>query len=366
MNILILNPILFTPNNNIIPKIKSIKDTMIYNMCLGFKQLGHHVTLAAAEDYKPIEEENYDFEVLFFRSDYKKIFLPSVLPFSMDLYRYIKRNQNRFDLVISSEIFAFPSLFASVICPKKALIWQELTQHQNKFHKLPSKLWHNFVLPLFMNKINSIVPRSEQAYKFISKYHKKTSGIIVDHGINISKFGLTDKKTRTFICVSQLIYRKNIDGIIEKFYQFIQLDGYKDFILYIAGRGEEYDKLQEKIRQLHLTGKVVILGFLSHEKLSKYVRESMAFLVNTRKDLNMVSIPESIVSGTPIVTNLIPSSATYIRKNKLGIAKKEWGALDLKEIVDNNSIYVNNCIQYRHLLTNEYSAQKLMDIYLGH
>ena len=34
MKVLILNPILFTADNNVIPKVKSIKDTMIYNMCL--------------------------------------------------------------------------------------------------------------------------------------------------------------------------------------------------------------------------------------------------------------------------------------------------------------------------------------------
>lgn len=65
MKILILNPIMYTPHKNIIPKVKSIKDTMMYNMCLGFKQNNHHITLAVAEEYKPTEMEKYDFEVLF-------------------------------------------------------------------------------------------------------------------------------------------------------------------------------------------------------------------------------------------------------------------------------------------------------------
>ena len=51
MNVLIINPILFTADNDIIPKVKSIKDSMIYNFALGFKQNGHQVTLYAAEDY---------------------------------------------------------------------------------------------------------------------------------------------------------------------------------------------------------------------------------------------------------------------------------------------------------------------------
>ena len=58
MNILILNLILYTADNDLIPKVKSIKDTMIYNMCLGFKKIGVDVTLVAAKDYMPIELES--------------------------------------------------------------------------------------------------------------------------------------------------------------------------------------------------------------------------------------------------------------------------------------------------------------------
>ena len=92
MKVLILNPILFTADNNVIPQVKSIKDTMIYNMCLGFKRLGHDVTLAAAEEYAPAEKEAYDFEILFFKSKCKKLFPPAMLPFSPELWPYMKNH----------------------------------------------------------------------------------------------------------------------------------------------------------------------------------------------------------------------------------------------------------------------------------
>ena len=65
MNILVLTAVLYTSDNGIIPKVKSIKDTMIYNMCLGFRQIGHKVTLIAAEEYKPQNLETYDFNIIF-------------------------------------------------------------------------------------------------------------------------------------------------------------------------------------------------------------------------------------------------------------------------------------------------------------
>ena len=363
MKILILNFILYTADNNIIPKVKSIKDTMIYNMCLGFKQLGNDVTLGAAEDFRPTEKEDYDFNVVFFKTDYKRIFPPSVLPYSRQLKKYLLRNRECFDLIISSEVFSFVSLCATRICPQKTIIWQELTQHQNKFYKLPSKLWHNWVARLYMKKIKTVVPRSESAYRFIKRYMPQTVYTVVDHGINVQKFSVGVDKQQQIISSSQLIYRKNVDGIIRIFSAFHKEKGYEDIKLLIAGRGEEEENLKRLVAQLNLQDSVVFLGFLSQSELNRYVKESYCFLVNTRQDLNMVSIPESIVSGTPILTNFQPASAGYIQREQLGIVKDQWGVKELKEIINNNSFYVSNCIKYRDKLTNFHSAQMLIDIF---
>lgn len=97
-------------------------------------------------------------------------------------------------MLISSEVFSFQSLLAARICPEKTIIWQELTDHQNKFHRLPSKIWHNVIVRLFMQRIAAVAPRSEPAYKFISKYMPQTVKQIVDHGINVDKFTYSEKK----------------------------------------------------------------------------------------------------------------------------------------------------------------------------
>ena len=332
-------------------------------MCLGFKRLGHDVTLAAAEEYAPAEKEAYDFEILFFKSDFKRIFPPAMLPFSPELWPYIKKNEKSFDLLISSEVFSFQSLLAARICPEKTVIWQELTDHQNKFHRLPSKIWHNVIVRLFMQRIAAVAPRSGPAYKFISKYMPQTVKQIVDHGINVDKFTYSEKKERQIISSSQLILRKNIDGIIRIFQQFHEMEAYKDIKLLIAGRGEEEANLKKLVSELKLSESVRFLGFLPQQTLNKYIRESLCFLINTRKDLNMVSIPESIVSGTPILTNTQPASANYIKTYKLGIVQNQWGIPELEEIINNNSFYVKNCIAYRDNLANSHIAQTFLDIF---
>lgn len=361
--ILILNSILYTSETDAIPHVKTIKDTMIYGMCLGFLHLGHSVTLAALEDYKPKEKEQYEFPVLFFKSNYKKIFKPSVLPYSSGMKKYLKEHCNDFDIIISSEVFQLQSLYAARICPHKTIIWQELTTHQNKFHKLPSKFWYNVVARFFMRNVRCVVPRSRKAAEFIRCYMSNISNTVIDHGIDIDKFKYSVEKKRQLISSSQLIYRKNIDGIIHKFAKFHKIKGYEDIRLIIAGRGEEENKLKTLTAELELKDCVDFVGFLSQTKLNEYIRNSYAFLVNTRKDLNMVSIPESIVSGTPILTNLEPASADYIKKLSLGIVKNNWDEKDIKVIIDNNTFFVEKCIAYRNKLTCESSAQKFINVF---
>jgi len=356
MNILILNPILYTADNNKIPKVNSIKDCMIYNMALGLKNLGHDITLLAAKEYQPVREEAYDFNVLFLKSHFPKVFLPEVLPLQLGLWKYLRKNKEHFDLIISSETFSFSSFFASVIAPGKTLIWHELTGHNNKFHQIPSKLWYNVIARMFMSK-TLVVGRSGTAKEFISKYLKNVSGIWVDHGVNIEKFKYSMVKKSNFIVVSQLIARKNISSIIIKYAKFIQRwEQYKNIKLLIAGRGEEEAALKKRVADLNL-------GFLPHSELNKYVSESYASLIDTKRDLNIVSIPESIVSGTPVVTNMVSPLASFINSNKLGIAQKEWDEYALDEIVKNNALYVNNCVMFRNEMSNESASKKMVNIF---
>lgn len=364
MKILIINPILFSGDGNNLPKVNTIKDTMIYNMCLGFKSLGHNITLLAIDDYKPMKSELYDFEILFFKNNISKI-LPSALPLSIEMYFFLKKNANQFDMILSSEIFGFHSLFAAIIVPSKTIIWQELVKHQRKYFTIPSRLWHSIIVPIFFKNVRVVVGRSDKAITFISKYMRKdkVSEIPVDHGINIHKFQLSDHKEKQFITIGQLIQRKNISSIICKFYHFVNKKEYSNFRLLIAGRGPMENELRELVCNLGINKNVVFLGFLKHEQLNKYLSESYASLIDTKNDLNMVSIPEAIVSGTPILTNTIPALANYINKNKVGIAKEQWDHEDIEQFVINN-IYRNNCIKIRNTLSIESAANKLTSLFI--
>ena len=362
MNILLLNSIPYTAENDVIQRVDSIKDCMIYNFGLGFKELGNNVTLVTNEEYKPRKEEQYDFEVVFLSSAMKKIFHPGLLPLQPQLWSFLRKNRDHFDIISSGAAFTFTSLFSAIIAPRKTIIWHELAEHNRKMKSIPSRFWYNVVAKIFFRNI-PVVARSEEAKIFISKYCPNISNETVEHGVNLQKFHFSKAKKRQFIVVSQLIPRKNIKSIIEKFSRFIASPEYADFLLVIAGRGELENKLKAQVKELGISNNVQFAGFKPHTDLNGLIAESMAMLIDTKQDLNMVSVPESIVSGTPVVINLVPYTAVMVDRYHLGIAKVDWEESDLKKIVENNTVYVENCIAMRDELSIKHSAQKLIECF---
>lgn len=359
--VLIINPILYTSETNCIPKVKSIKDTMIYALCLGFLRTGQQVTLIAAEDYRPTEEEQYDFPIIWMKTVWHSIFQPRCFPYMPGLCRYLKRH-SEYDCIISSEMFGTWSYTSARVCPQKTIVWQELAKHNNILHRIPSRVWYNIVARFLMKSVK-VVPRSKAAADFIGQFSNNVSGTIIDHGVNTDKMmqvGAEDKKSQ-FVVVSQLIGRKRIDKTIDRFAEFWNR-GHKDFRLYIIGKGEEEEILKHQVKSLQIEEAVVFCGQLTHAELLPLVAVSKALLVSTEKDNNMVSVVESIAVGTPIITTSVPYNAYYIRRNNLGIVEDEWDGHTLEQICEDNAIYCANCAEYREKLSNAYCAGQFMSV----
>lgn len=110
---------------------------------------------------------------------------------------------------------------------------------------------------------------------------------------------------------------------------------------------------------------MLFLGHKQHTELNQLISESYALLIDTKQDNNMVSIPESIVSGTAILTNTTPTNTQMIIDNKLGIVKDNWNENDILNIINNNIEYTTNCIKYRNKLSTTNSANLLIDCFFN-
>jgi len=359
MRVLIINPIVYTAETKEIAKVSSIKDSMIYDLCLAFHNNGHKVVLCAAEPYKPDFDEKYPFEIIWSKCILPKVFAPHRFPLLSDVRKYIKKYYSEIDLIITGEVFSLNSLIAYRMAPEKTIVWHELALHNRMCKKVPSKVWYNIIAPVFMRSA-FVVPRSEEAKRFIGKYCKNVSEQVIDHGVNLAKFDFCSSKKNYFVVCSQLIPRKRIDGIIEKFSCYLKKYD-AETVLYIAGSGESEQLLRDKVAELNVESKVVFTGKLSHKELKPLLSEASALLINTIQDNSMISIVEAIAVGTPVVTTDVPLNSEYIIKYKLGIAKPQWDEEDLQEICMNNSVYVKNCDDYKEKLSTDFRVKQFID-----
>lgn len=109
MEVLVINPIMYTSETKNIKRAASIKDTMMYDFCLAFHEMGHSVTLVGGEPFKPIKSETYPFEVLWWECKCQKVCMPHCLPFMPETYQYVKQHRTEYDLIITSEVFSLNS-----------------------------------------------------------------------------------------------------------------------------------------------------------------------------------------------------------------------------------------------------------------
>lgn len=358
MRILVINPILYTSETRRIRREASIQDTMIYDFCLAFGKLGHEVTLLGGEPFRPREEEDYPFPVLWGKCVGQGLFMPHCLPFMPATYALVKNG--KYDLVISSEVFSLNSLLAYWAAPQKTVIWHELAKHNAILHRIPSKLWYNVVARFLMRRAK-VVARSVQARAFIGRYCKNTQHTVIGHGVNLDKFQAVMGKENYFVVCSQLIARKRIDGILKNFAAYVQTYD-ATASLWVIGEGELAEDLKKLAAALQIAGRVVFAGKMRHGDLLPVLARAKALLVNTEKDNNMVSIAESVAVATPVVTTDVPLNADTIRKYGLGIVKKAWTQEDLKKIVLDNTVYVQNCMNYRENLSTKTTAKQFLAI----
>lgn len=358
MRVLIVNPIIYTSETRNIKKVNTIKDTMIYDLCLGFQELGVDITLAASDEYKPNVNEAYPFEVKWLKTKYQKLFPPHNLPYCPEVKTLVKTGG--FDLIITSEVFSLNSLMLSIHSGKNLIVWHELAKHNKIFKGLASKFWYGVVAKLFFRK-TLIVARSIHAKEFISQYCRNVSDIIIDHGVNLDKFTANDNKLNQFAVSSQLIPRKRINKIIDAFADFLNSYNY-DYKLYIMGDGEEKAALEAQAEKLGIADSVIFTGKLNHGELITILSQSKAMLVYTEKDNNMVSIVESIAVGTPVITTSVPYNSAYIRAQELGIVDDDWNKDTLYKIISDDT-YIKNCLNYRAQLSTVSKAQTFIDIY---
>jgi 1,2-diacylglycerol 3-alpha-glucosyltransferase len=344
-----------------INKVSTLKNTVMYNMARAFLANGNSVELVAGLDYKPTSDEVYEVPIHFFPLRFKA-YLPNGFHVLGGLWSFLKHHGGDYDLIISSDVFSASSMTAAFLHPERLLIWHEPGKLHDRFCKIPARFWYNVPTRWFVKRRIPIIARSEAARLFISAYCNRVSPETIDHGIDLDIFKFSSEKEKYFIVIAQLIKRKQVDVILEKYAGFVNKYG-RDYRLFIAGDGPEKEYLNDCVTKLGISDVTVFAGFLPQPVLADRLAHASGILMDSLHEFSMVSIPEAVVCGTPVLTNSIPYPASYVASDQLGIIKDGWGPDEIKTLIDNREFFTDNCLKRRPKMSNRYLAQHMIELY---
>jgi len=364
MRILIINSILRTPEGNKVIPPRRLQDCYVYRFARAFAALGHCVTLVAAEEYRPLESEpdsgHAPVETVFFRSLWPRLLHPGYLPVHPGLVGFLRRRGAEFDLIVSSEVFQVSSLMAALICPRRTVCWHEMICHQRRLFTLPARFWYNVVARLFMRHVR-VVPRSPRADRFIRRYLPDVSPGYVTHGVDLDRFPVQRRKERRFAVVARFVPHKRVDRTIAAFAELVRDDAYRDFVLDIFGMGELEPELRAQCRELGVAGQVIFHGQQPFETVVESLGRTMGLLTSTQRDQVLLSIPEALACGTPVLTTTVPDMASDVERWGAGLVLDGWGASELRFLVEHNAQLVERAVACREELSMRHLAGLLLE-----
>ena len=168
----------------------------------------------------------------------------------------------------------------------------------------------------------------------IKNYWKKDS-IIINPGIDMDLFSISDNKKNYYLIVSELVQYKKIDLAIDAF-------NLNKKELYIIGKGPMLDKYKQKANQ-----NITFLGPVTNQIRNKYLSECKGLIFPGIEDFGIVPL-EAMASGIPVLAFNFGGIKDYLINGVNGITFKNQTAESL-----------NNCIKYFEKNINKFDPLEI-------
>lgn len=241
---------------------------------------------------------------------YFKMFIEGIKAIKILIYKKILIinciKKNKSDAIVSTRV-EFNILLSKYGKPTTLKIAQEHCYHNN------NKKYINKIKNYYYN-IDYLCALTTALKCDYEKILSKNSHIKIVLLPNMLT-SLPSKKSslnNNIITVSRLDIGKRNNEIIEAFSKIED----KNSKLFIIGDGKEYNNLKQLITKLKLESRIFLLGYLSHEKIEKYMLESSIFLMaSITEGLPMVLL-EAMSYGVPCIAYETASGTGDIIKNE--------------------------------------------------
>lgn len=219
--------------------------------------------------------------------------------FSVDLYRYLKKNSSDYDILHAHNYHAFPALFAALAKRNKLIF----TPH---YHGRGGSVIRSLLLMPYKHFGSTIFKKADEVI-CVSDYEREmvrrdfgVDAIVIPNGVDLEGI----KKANPFEFSGNLVFYvgrvekyKNIHLVVEA---MKYLD---DFHFYIAGKGSFEEELRKLIKKLGVEERVKLLGFVDEETKYRWLKTCSVFVNLSPIEAFGITVLEALAARKPVVVS---------------------------------------------------------------
>lgn len=263
--------------------------------------------------------------------------VPSVLAYLLKAMQFIRKNGNRFDIIV--ENFLPPTPFLSQCLTKTPVILQiQDFWGKHTFKRYPL----SFALPMFL--VEKFYPKLYKRIIFVSavtreQFHLSAKAVILPNGIDENLLQAAEKTDNSILFISSIDrYKKGLDILLKAFSQISRF--YQKVGLSIAGTGRDFNVVRDEIDKLpdNVKKNIKLLGWVSGEEKIKAISRALFTVLPSRHESAPISIIEAAACGKAVIVSDIPE-LKFVEEQGFGLrfpSESVRGLQEKMEILLNN------------------------------
>ena len=180
---------------------------------------------------------------------------------------------------------------------------------------------------IYSRKIDKIIAPSEfYKLKLIQDGITENKIEALHNFINIEDYNVTIEDEGYALYYGRIIKEKGVLNLIKAFKNI------KNSKLYIAGDGQDIEKVKKYIHENNMDDTVKLLGYLNSSQVKEYVRKARFIVVPSIWYENCpYSVLETLAMGKPIIGSNLGGIPELVKDNETGLIYKYNSVIELEE-----------------------------------
>lgn len=209
--------------------------------------------------------------------------------------------------------------FLKIFWRKKIIVSTHGGIFHTKYASVLKKIYFNTFSRLALSFADRIIAHSLQDEKTFSRICKKNKIVLSHYGIEWKKLSKTKRNSnrKTLIYIGRLAKNKRIDRALNVL--FYVKKKVPDVKLLLVGEDWGVKKgLMELAKKLDVLENVIFVGYVPHEKISKYFSRADIFMLPSEYEGFGISVLEAMATGLPVIVNEIETMREIVKNEYNG------------------------------------------------